>query len=252
MNRLLRACIQLSNRLKITREKDYIKYKGLNLPKIRSNENLNREEDYIDSITQQIEYLKTNSILEENFRILDFGCGQGRLLNGLLYNKVVYKEYVGLDTSQNAITWCRRYLNYNDKIKFIHLPSYNARYNSKATGLRELPLDIGKFNLIFLNSVFSHMLSEDIVFYLNEFNKYLEPNGYVYITAFIEENVPDETENPENYLSQNKGPLHRVRYSKDFFFRLIHDCGFKVFDFNHRHIARTNQSVIVLKNNNMN
>ena len=40
------------------------------------------------------------------------------------------------------------------------------------------------------------MLSDDVIFYLKEFNRILKPGGRVYMTAFVEENVPEEEENP--------------------------------------------------------
>jgi predicted SAM-dependent methyltransferase len=138
-------------------------------------------------------------------------------------------------------------LLYNEKISFIHLPAYNARYNDRVEGLKEIPFGSESFGLIFLNSVFSHMLSRDVIFYLNEFYKCLRTDGYIYITAFVEENVPDEVENPENYLAESKGALHRVRFNKEYFFKIIKDTGFEVCKFYHQNITRTKQSVIVLK-----
>ena len=100
---------------------------------------------------------------------------------------------------------------------------------------------------MFLNSVFSHMLQNDIKFYLNEFYKILNDKGFVYFTAFVEESVPDVEENPNNYLEKSSGRLHRVRYNKNFIEKLISDAGFTVEKFIHRGIERTSQSVYVIK-----
>jgi len=103
----------------------------------------------------------------------------------------------------------------------MHLPAENARYNPTEKGLKALPYKKNEFNLIFLNSVFSHMLTTDIKFYLSEFYKVLNMNGKVYLTAFIEENVPNVEENPKDYLNKSVGALHRVRYEKEFFYSLV-------------------------------
>lgn len=252
MNRILNKCLNYLKKFNFKRKNNFIEYKGLRLPKIRSNENLNNEKKYINSIIGQIDFLKAHNLFHENSRILDFGCGQGRLVNGLTYMNADYGEYIGLDTSRDAISWCTDNLKYIKKAKFVHLPSHNARYNDQALGLKKIPFDFDYFDLIFLNSVFSHMLSTDIIFYLNEFFKCLKKSGYIYVTAFIEENVPDQTENPEDYLSINKGPLHRVRFSKDYFFKIIQDSGFEVVKFSHQHIVRTKQSVLILRKSNVN
>jgi len=101
--------------------------------------------------------------------------------------------------------------------------------------------------LIFLNSVFTHMLTDDINFYLSEFHTVLKSTGCIYLTAFIEENVLQVEENPDNYLSISSGALHRVRFEKNYFFELVEDANFEVTAYHHQLISRTSQSVVVLK-----
>ena len=91
------------------------------------------------------------------------------------------------------------------------------------------------------------MLSKDIIFYLNEFNRILIKGGIVYMTAFIEEGVADVEENPNGYIDNSSGRLHRVRYEKDFFFKLVEDAGFKINNFLHQEIKRTKQSVLIIE-----
>ena len=129
----------------------------------------------------------------------------------------------------------------------MHLPAYNARYNKTAEGKRALPFDDESFDLIFLNSVFSHMMTDDVQFYLKEFERVLSKDGAVYATAFIEEDVPEVEENPKGYLGKSTGALHRVRFEKRFFFGLVEQSGLKVDRFLHQVFERTKQSVVILK-----
>lgn len=56
----------------------------------------------------------------------------------------------------------------------------------------------------------------------------------MYVTAFIEEDVPQIEENPEGYLDRHSvGPLHRVRYERAFFIDLFEKVRFNIFDFQH-------------------
>ena len=231
-------------------EKEYVAYQHLHLPNFRTNQALSDNEAYIQSGVEQVHYLTDHNLLDAHTRLLDFGCGQGRLLNALMYNQQSFAHYTGIDTSKKSIEWDITHLSYKPAISFIHLPAYNARYNTHAAGLATLPFGSSSFDLIFLNSVFSHMLAEDVSFYLKEFYRVMDPQAHIYLTAFIEENVPDVVENPQGYLEKSTGALHRVRYEKSFFFNLVHQAGLKVVQFDHQGITRTGQSIIVAKRNN--
>jgi len=92
------------------------------------------------------------------------------------------------------------------------------------------------------------MMSNDIAFYLKEFNRIINKNGAIYLTAFTEENVPNVSENPIDYLNEtNKnGSLHRVRYEINYFNSLIKNSGLKIEHYLHQHIDWSKQSVFVL------
>jgi len=223
------------------------RYKHVYLPFFRSNEHLTDDEAYIDSASQQISELKEYSPLSQNTKLLDFGSGQGRLAIGLLLSCPDLAYYCGIDTDLDAIHWCNRWIHkYHPQYSFIHVQAHNALYNPTALDRPELPISKNSFDLVFLNSVFSHMLSDDISFYLGQLNQGLIPGGVIYLTAFIEENVPDVIENPPGYLNRESTlPLHRVRYNKNFFFNMMVKSGYKVVEFKHQSIQRTKQSVLI-------
>lgn len=228
-------------------QQDFVRYKGLTLPVSRNNEKLSDNRAYLNSGVEQLNFLNRNNLINEKSKILDFGCGQGRLLNTLKFTNTAFSYYVGLDTSRKSINWCKKHLTYSTSISFIHLPANNARYNPEEKKLKLLPYENGVFDLIFVNSVFSHMLTGDINFYLQEFSRILKHEGKVYLTAFVEEDVPEVEENPSGYVSNSSGPLHRVRYEKNFFFKLVQNAGLKVQKYHNKLIERTKQSVFVLQ-----
>lgn len=227
-----------------------ISFKNLNLPITRTNEGLNANQNYLDSAIEQVDHLMALNLLNSECRILDFGCGQGRFVNGLMYSNTKFSSYLGIDTDLNSINWCKRFLSiYSTKFQFLHLASYNARYNEKAIGLKNIPGNKEQIDLVFLNSVFSHMVKKDVEFYLNEFYSLLNENGRIYLTAFVETDVPPVEENPPNYISSSTGHLHRVRYEKKYFFDMLEKSGFIIEHFFHQHIERAKQSVIIIKKN---
>ena len=199
--------MSLIGALKAVGQRRARQYKNIYLPLRRSNEKLADDDSYINSALSQI------------------------------------------DSDASAINWCTRWINrFHPNFAFHHIPAHNARYNPSSSPRRPLPFEEASFELAFLNSVFSHMLTEDVQFYLGEMHKLLIPGGLIYATAFVEESVPEEEENPEGYLNKNSaGPLHRVRYEKNFLLGLFEQAGFHLVDFVHHGIERTGQSVIVAR-----
>ena len=227
------------------------RYKDVYLPIHRSNEHLTVDDDYVNSAFQQISALKQYSSLSQKTNVLDFGCGQGRLATGLLLCCPDLGNYTGIDTDLDAIKWCKRWIQkFHTKYSFIHVAAHNALYNPTAIHRPNLPISENSFDVIFLNSVFSHMLSDDVYFYLNQLNQGLKQEGIIYLTAFIEEDVPEVMENPPGYLNKvSTLPLHRVRYNKKLFLDLMTKSGYKIIEFKHQSILRTKQSVLIAKKN---
>lgn len=224
-------------------------YQGVFLPVIRSNEGLSDDQSYINSVREQLGSLSRYCQFTSQTNILDFGCGQGRLANGIILQNVAIGHYCGIDTNKESINWCQRWIQkYNKTFNFIQVSAHNERYNIEAKSHPPLPVPSKSFNIVFLNSVFSHMLVPDVIFYLSQLYNSLSNGGVMYLTAFIEEDVPNVEENPSGYLNKiSSGALHRVRYEKAFFLGLAEKAGFSILDFQHQMIKRTQQSVVVVK-----
>lgn len=239
--------MSLTTALKAVRRGRARRYENIYLPARRSNEDLADDQSYVDSAVAQVDSLHQYLDLNETTRIVDFGCGQGRFANGLILRFPDLRHYSGIDTDAAAIKWCNRWIQkFHPNFEFHHVPAHNARYNPSSSPRQEIPLEKDSFDLAFLNSVFSHMLAEDVRFYLRQMFQLLVKDGVIYATAFVEESVPEVRENPEGYLGRSStGPLHRVRYENSFFLELFDQAGFKLIDFRHRGIARTKQSIIV-------
>ncbi len=182
--------------------------------------------------------------LTRDSRVLEIGCGPGRLPTGIISVLGDIRLYRGIDVSVKPILWCQKYITpVHPSFQFTHLDMHNDRYNPKghleAEKLR-LSLPDHSFDIIYLYSVFSHLRTEHVRFYLGEFRRLLAPGGRVFLTAFLEEDVPDMAENPDDYRTvwvENKqtwkGALHCVRYNKKFFWQLAEEAGLTVVHFTH-------------------
>jgi SAM-dependent methyltransferase len=122
-------------------------------------------------------------------RVLDIGCGCGRM--ALPLTRYLQKEghYVGMDIVRNSIDWCRRHISTRyPNFEFHHADLYNKRYNPRGTHLAQdytFPLKDRSFDFIFLASVFTHMLPEGVENYFREISRLLDDKGRVFITFFF-------------------------------------------------------------------
>lgn len=217
---------------------NYVKYNNVILPAkhlrfcgSKFNDNEFFFSSAISEANRLIDYFKLNI----NTRVLDVGCGVGRLPIGILNRIGEIKNYYGIDVSARAIEWCQRFINrLHPTFQFKHIDVENLRYNpqgKKIDNKYSLPFNDKEFDIIYLYSVFSHMSIDDIKLYLMEFRRLLAPSGKVFLTAFIEENVPDMEINPPDYKMTWSGPLHCVRYNKEFFISILENHNFEVNNF---------------------
>ena len=233
-------------------ERDYQLFEGLRLPLRRSNRNLQDDAGYLASIAEQISHIRP--YLGEQTDILDFGCGQGRFLNGLLHTKTPFKSYLGADISPNSVAWCCRNLSYDHhQIGFLWYNYANARYNAQGARKHFLPLADAGVDLIFASSVFTHLDQADTARIARALYQKLRPGGVLYRTAFLEQGVEPVTVNPDGYLgSKGAGdtPLHWVRYEKTAFQDCFQQIGFQRIsdeDDSANLIARSGQRWMILQ-----
>jgi SAM-dependent methyltransferase len=191
---------------------------------------------YLQSAEAEARRLAEHCGCHAGSRVLDVGCGLGRLPIGIL--RVIGEiDYTGIDIDRHSIAWCRRFIGkHHPSFHFVRLNLYNERYNRK--GVRfDMNFRFGfpdsSWNIIYLFSVFSHTTEEDMRIYLKEFSRLLDPDGCVFFTTFVEENVPDITYNPGDYRVSCSGPLHIVRYDKSYLFSIVGEYGFEVYRFTH-------------------
>jgi len=100
-------------------------------------------------------------------KILDFGCGSGRLIRWLC-DVAEGIEIWGIDLRAEHILWCKQNLQ----------PPFHF---AVTTIVPHLPFEDNHFDLIYAGSVFTHI--DDLVdSWLLELKRILKPNGRLYIT----------------------------------------------------------------------
>jgi SAM-dependent methyltransferase len=122
-------------------------------------------------------------------RVLDVGCGVGRTAIPLTAYLSEIGSYEGLDISAEAIEWCRDHIESRFRnFRFTHADVFNGSYNPGG-GVQPsqyvFPYPGEHFDLVFLYSVFTHMLPRDVEHYVSEIARVLKVGGRVLASYFL-------------------------------------------------------------------
>lgn len=127
--------------------------------------------------------------LKSDYKVLDVGCGFGRMAIPL--TKYLDKEglYEGFDIMEEGIKWCTKnispqYPNFNFHLADIFNKEYNPKGKLKASAYT-FPWPDEFFDFVFLTSVFTHMLPEDLENYLSEIARVLKRGKRCFISYFL-------------------------------------------------------------------
>jgi SAM-dependent methyltransferase len=127
--------------------------------------------------------------LKPDERVLDVGCGIGRMavpLTGYLDDQ---GSYEGFDVFLEGIRWCQenitpKYPNFRFRVADIRNKEYNPG-GSFAASEYEFPYEDESFDFVLLTSVFTHLLPDEVENYLSEIRRVLAPGGRCLASFFL-------------------------------------------------------------------
>ena len=130
--------------------------------------------------------------LEPHHRVLDIGCGVGRMAVPLTRYLSAAGSYEGFDVVEREIEWCRRAISSRHaNFAFRVLDVRNERYNpGGSAGPSAWPFADSTFDFAIAASLFTHLRPADAAAYIAEAGRVLEPGGTLFATFFL---LDDET-----------------------------------------------------------
>lgn len=153
--------------------------------------------------------------LSRTARVLDAGCGPGRMAYGLAYYLDARGSYEGFDIVPEWIEWAQREIggrrsNFRFDWAGIHNLMYNPRGTVEAAEF-EFPQANDSIDFAFLTSVFTHMRWREVSHYLAELHRVLQTGGRCFCTWFL-------------LNAESRSLVEAKRSSRDMRFPLDHDC----------------------------
>jgi len=233
MKNLIRRII---GKIKRTLKRDHRKFKGVILPPLEMRlmgEKFYNDQFYLDSSLHEGDKFANRLKVNEDTVLLEIGCSSGRSVIGLIERVGRIKRYVGVDANILNVNWCNRYIaSKHDFCEFHYIDLWHILFNPngslKLDDNFRLDFEANSFDILYLQSVLPNSVDWEIRIFAREYFRLLKPGGTLFLTTFIEENVPDMTENPENYIMKCTYPRQIVRFEKNYFLKMFTDAGFVV------------------------
>lgn len=132
--------------------------------------------------------LSKHARLRNDDRVLDVGCGLGRVAY-LLSAVLDEGSYCGLDIVPDFVTWCRANLELDaSRFEFIHADISNSMYNPRGRVPAEafrFPAADDAFTLTIATSLFTHLSAAAVVNYLHEIHRTLATGGRLFASFYV-------------------------------------------------------------------
>ena len=144
--------------------------------------------DFVETGDEFAEHFRELATLRPDERVLDVGCGIGRMARPLTKYLSPEGSYDGFDVNREGIAWCRERYRRFANFRFAVADLFNRRYNPEgsqsATEFR-FPYDDASFDFVICTSVLTHLLEGEADHYLGEIARVLAPEGRALLTFFL-------------------------------------------------------------------
>jgi SAM-dependent methyltransferase len=174
--------------------------------------------------------------LDSDIVEIGVGCGRwARHVRDLNHHGDRFRgRYLGIDVDAEALDWCRAH--FDERFDFVQSTHSSASYpNASSSQVRfPIPRADGEVDLIIGLSVFSHLLEDEALNYLEEGARVLRPGGRMAVTCFCLDLNPRTMGNRHSfqhrlghsYVESLAQPQAAVAYESEFLCKLACSAGF--------------------------
>lgn len=180
--------------------------------------------------------------LDPSSRVLDIGCGLGRVAWPLARELGPNGSYDGFDAARQYIEWCANHLALDpQRVRFhwfdIQSSVYNPHGKLNGENLR-FPWPAGTFTLAIAMSLFTHLSATGTANYIREVARTLQKGGRLCASFFVldkdslemietREVFPHFTHGFEQgRIADPDSPDTAIAFRADWLYQLFVDCGF--------------------------
>lgn len=127
--------------------------------------------------------------LAPDARVLDVGCGIGRMAVPLTQYLGDRATYDGFDPVAGGVAWCAEtitpaYPRFSFQVLDVAHPLYNPRGTVGGAAL-ELPFPAASFDFVAMVSIATHLPPAEVARYTVEIARVMAPGGRLFLTAFV-------------------------------------------------------------------
>jgi len=145
--------------------------------------------DFVPKAFRSLNLLVGLACLRRDGRVLDVGCGVGRVAYALAHYLSAAGRYEGFDTVPRWIAWNRKTIsarlpNFRFRLVDVRNAVYNRRSQTDGQFLR-FPYDDDTFDATLVESVFQHNQVPVVRHYLAEIGRVLRRGGRCVVTGFL-------------------------------------------------------------------
>jgi SAM-dependent methyltransferase len=152
------------------------------------------DSDFAVTGDEFLNHFRTLGGLQPTDRVLDIGCGIGRMARPLAGFLTTPGSYDGFDVNPGGIAWCARHYrdhshsHSHSTFTFVEADLFNSRYHRAGTQSAAeftFPYADGSFDFAVATSVFTHLLEGEAERYVAEAARTLAPGGRLFATWFL-------------------------------------------------------------------
>lgn len=160
----------------------------------------------------------------QRLTVLDYGCGV-KFTQALLQYDVPVRRYVGMDNDAALIDHLKARVD-SPSFSFFYVPFYNEMYPTgdvPMTADAQLPGEWDAYDLITLQSVFTHLQPADFAALAEILRRYVAPDGRMVFTCRIDDGLAGD------FLDAVPGkPSFKVLYREHRVRQMLVDAGWQV------------------------